>query len=117
MRFAMYKAVARVSNCSYKLCILLDKLRMTNRLEKKFSLVPKLAALRRSALYLSPFSFYLLPMSAEPPPYNPLYIKAWILLSLVLSVIFFGMFVFGQMLLHAGHAAWDLIRWLASPII
>jgi hypothetical protein len=56
-------------------------------------------------------------MSAEPPPYNPLYIQAWTLLALVVSVIFFGIFVFGQTLLHAGHWIWDLLRYLASPII
>jgi hypothetical protein len=56
-------------------------------------------------------------MSAEPKPYNQLYIKAWTLLSLVVSAIFFGMFLFGSTLLHAGHWIWDLIRWLASPII
>jgi hypothetical protein len=56
-------------------------------------------------------------MSAEPKPYNQLYIQAWTLLSLVVSVILFGAFVFGRPLLHAGHWIWDLIRYLASPII
>ena len=56
-------------------------------------------------------------MSAEPPPYNPLYIQAWTLLSVVVSLIFFGMFVFGQTLLNTGHWIWDLIRYLFSPII
>jgi hypothetical protein len=56
-------------------------------------------------------------MSAEPKPYNKLYIEAWTLLSLVVSAIFLGMFVFGQHLLNAGHWIWDLLRYLASPII
>ena len=56
-------------------------------------------------------------MSAEPPPYSQLYIRAWTLLSLVVSAIFFGTFLFGQTLLHAGHWIWDLVRYLASPII
>jgi len=56
-------------------------------------------------------------MSAEPPPYNQLVIHAWTLLSLIVSAIFFGMFLFGQPLLHAGHWIWALIRYLASPII
>ncbi len=56
-------------------------------------------------------------MSAEPPPYNQLYIRAWTLLSLVVTVVLFGMFLFGQTLLHAGHWMWDLLRYLASPVI
>lgn len=59
------------------------------------------------------FSF----MSAEHPPYNSCYIKAWTLLSIVLTVIVFGMLVLGDHFLLAGKSAWDLIRWLASPII
>jgi hypothetical protein len=27
------------------------------------------------------------------------------------------MFLFGQTLLHAGHWIWDLVRYIASPII
>jgi hypothetical protein len=56
-------------------------------------------------------------MSAEPKPYNQHYIQAWTLLSLVASLIFFGMFIFGGTLLRTGHWVWDLIRYLASPII
>jgi len=56
-------------------------------------------------------------MSAEPPPYNCLYIRAWTLLSLIVSVILFGMFILGSTLLHAGHWIWDLLRYLARPII
>jgi hypothetical protein len=56
-------------------------------------------------------------MSAESPSYNKLYIQAWTLLSLAVSAIFFGMFIFGQKLLHAGHWIWDLLRYLASPLI
>jgi hypothetical protein len=56
-------------------------------------------------------------MSAEPPPYNELYIKAWTLLSIIVGVILLGMFVFGDQLLDAGKSAWDLIRYFARPII
>jgi hypothetical protein len=56
-------------------------------------------------------------MSAEPPSYNQLYIRAWTLLSVIVAVIFFGMFIFGQQLLHTGHWIWDLLRYLARPII
>ena len=56
-------------------------------------------------------------MSAEPPAYNPLYIKAWSLLSIVVSVVLLGMFVLGDHLLGAGKITWDLIRWIFSPII
>jgi len=56
-------------------------------------------------------------MSAEPLPYSPLYIKAWTLLSAVVSFAFFIAFLFGPHFLHTGHWIWDLIRYLASPII
>jgi len=56
-------------------------------------------------------------MSAEPPPYNPLVIKAWAILSILVCLIFLGMFILGPHLLEAGRSAWDLLRWLASPII
>ncbi|HEV3270664.1 MAG TPA: hypothetical protein VGZ93_00615 [Candidatus Methylacidiphilales bacterium] len=57
-------------------------------------------------------------MSAEPKPsYNQLYIQAWTLLSLLVSATLFAMFLFGRPLLHAGHWIWDLVRYLASPII
>ena len=56
-------------------------------------------------------------MSAEPLPYDPLYIKAWTLLSVVVGLILLGMFFFGDPLLRAGHIVWSLLRWLNSPII
>jgi hypothetical protein len=56
-------------------------------------------------------------MSAEHSPCNSCYIKAWTLLSIVLSVIILGMLALGDHFLLAGKSAWDLIRWLASPII
>jgi hypothetical protein len=56
-------------------------------------------------------------MSDEPLPYNQLYIRAWTILSLIVSAILFAMFLFGPTLLHTGHWIWDLIRYLASPII
>ncbi len=56
-------------------------------------------------------------MSAESPSYNPLVVKAWSLLAAIVSTLILGMFIFGPHLLRAGRAAWDLIRWLATPII
>ena len=56
-------------------------------------------------------------MSEEHPPYNQLYITAWTLLSIVVSVIILGMLIFGAPLLETGRWIWDLIRYLASPII
>jgi hypothetical protein len=56
-------------------------------------------------------------MSAESKPYNSLTIKAWSTLSAIIGLIVFGMLVLGPQLLEAGRSVWDLIRWLASPII
>jgi hypothetical protein len=56
-------------------------------------------------------------MSSEPKPYSQLYINAWTALSIVVSAIIFGMFVFGPTLIETGRWIWDLIRYLASPII
>jgi len=56
-------------------------------------------------------------MSAQPPAYNPCYIKAWTLLSIVLALVILGMLIMGDHLLLAGKSVWDLIRWLASPLI
>ena len=56
-------------------------------------------------------------MSADNPPYNPIYITAWTILSIVLGVVLFGLFILGNHLLAAGHIVWDVIRYLASPFI
>ncbi len=59
-------------------------------------------------------------MSADhdnTPVYNPLAIKAWSILSGLVTLLIFGMFCFGPSLLKAGQAVWDLLRWLALPII
>lgn len=56
-------------------------------------------------------------MSAEAKPYNELIIKAWTLVSVVVTVLLTAMYVFGTQFLHAGHWIWDLLRWIASPII
>ena len=56
-------------------------------------------------------------MSAEPPAYSPVTIKAWTLLSLLVAAILLCMFVCGDQLLQAGKPAWDLLRWIASPLI
>ena len=56
-------------------------------------------------------------MSAESKSYNPLAIKAWSALSAIVALIIFAMLVLGPHLLHKGNQIWDLLRWLASPII
>lgn len=56
-------------------------------------------------------------MSDEPLPYSPRYIQAWTVLSIVVGLILLGMFLFGDHLLHAGHSAWSLLRWLCRGII
>ena len=56
-------------------------------------------------------------MSADAKPYNELAIKAWTILSVVVTALLTAMYVFGTQLLHAGHWIWDLLRYLASPII
>ena len=56
-------------------------------------------------------------MSEEPKPYNQLYINAWTILSAIVSFLLFAMYLFGTPILRAGHWIWDLIRYLASPII
>jgi hypothetical protein len=56
-------------------------------------------------------------MSAETSAYSPLYIKAWTVLSIVLGIVLFSMFVYGDTLLGAGNVVWSLIRWIFSPII
>ena len=56
-------------------------------------------------------------MSAEAKPYNQLYIQAWTILSVIVSLLLFAMYTFGTHLMNAGHWIWDLIRYLASPLI
>ena len=56
-------------------------------------------------------------MSAEAKPYNELAIKAWTILSIVVTVLLSAMYVFGTQFLHFSHWVWDLLRYLASPII
>ncbi len=56
-------------------------------------------------------------MSDETPAYNQTYITAWTILSIAVTAALFLTYVFGSMLLHAGHWVWDLLRYLATPII
>jgi hypothetical protein len=56
-------------------------------------------------------------MSAETPAYSPFYVRSWTALSLVLGVLLFCAFVFGDTFLGIGHVVWSLLRWLCSPII
>ncbi len=68
-------------------------------------------------LLTSNFFLHISAMSADAKPYNQLYIQAWTILSAFVTVLLFGMYAFGSHLLHAGHWIWDLLRYLASPII
>jgi len=56
-------------------------------------------------------------MSDEQVPYNPLYIKAWSILTAVVAVALFMGFVLCNHLLDAGGIVWAIIRWIFSPII
>ncbi len=58
-------------------------------------------------------------MSDEnPPAYSPRYIQLWSILSIAVALVFFGMFVFGPVLMFdIGKPIWSLLRWLASPFI
>ena len=56
-------------------------------------------------------------MSAEHPPYNQLYIKAWTALSIIIALVLLSMFLFGGHFLHWGNVIWSLLRWLSSPVI
>jgi hypothetical protein len=56
-------------------------------------------------------------MSHSPKAYNQLYINAWTVLSLLAAFVMWAMYVCGTQLLHFFGWVWDLIRYLASPII
>ena len=56
-------------------------------------------------------------MSHEEPSYNQMMINAWTALSVLICAGVFGCFVFGDCFLQTGHWIWDLLRYLASPII
>jgi hypothetical protein len=56
-------------------------------------------------------------MDAEAKPYNQLFINAWTVISALVALAVFICFVFGAEFLATGHWIWDLLRWLASPII
>ncbi len=54
-------------------------------------------------------------MSDEPIPYNPCYIKAWSILSIVVaSSLLLGFFLCNHFL-HYGDIVWSAIRWLFGP--
>jgi len=53
----------------------------------------------------------------DEPIYNQLYINAWTTLSIVVAGGILLMFVFNHPLTHFFHWVWDLIRYLARPII
>lgn len=56
-------------------------------------------------------------MSAEPKQYSQLYINAWTILSAAVTTTLFLAYTFGTSLLHFFNWIWDLLRYLASPII
>jgi hypothetical protein len=57
-------------------------------------------------------------MSHEPErAYDKNMVIAWTILSALVALGIFAMFVFNRPLTHLGHWIWDLIRYLAQPII
>ena len=56
-------------------------------------------------------------MSSEPRHYDPRYIHAWTVLSIILGLVLLSMFIFGDAYLYAGHVVWSLLRWLCRGII
>jgi hypothetical protein len=75
-------------------------------------------SLRLPSLFtFAPFPFTFPVMSEGKTAYNENYIKAWACLSIIVGLVLFSMFVCGDTFLQAGHIVWDLIRWLARPII
>jgi hypothetical protein len=53
----------------------------------------------------------------EAPVYNQTYINAWTILSVVAAGVLFLAFCFNQPITHFFNWVWDLIRYLARPII
>ena len=53
----------------------------------------------------------------ESKPYSQLYINAWTILCVIVTVGLFFMYVFGTHIMHQAGWLWDLIRYLARPII
>ena len=59
-------------------------------------------------------------MSSSAAPatsYDPVALKAWSALSIVLALAFLGAFTFWHPLLHTGRVVWDLLRELSRPIL
>ncbi len=54
---------------------------------------------------------------AHAKSYSQLIVNAWTALCALVTAIFFFMLACGPHLLAAGKAVWDLLRYLASPII
>jgi len=73
--------------------------------------------IRTFSFYPFTISLYLPPMSAKPKPYSQLYVNAWTILTVVFSATLFLAYTFGTHLLTFFHWVWDLLRYLASPII
>ena len=53
----------------------------------------------------------------DAPPYNQLYINAWTLLAAIVAGGIFLAFCFNHPITNFFHWIWDLIRYLARPII
>jgi hypothetical protein len=53
----------------------------------------------------------------DAPPYSQLYINAWTLLAASFAAALFLVFCFNQPITHFFHWVWDLVRWIARPII
>jgi hypothetical protein len=56
-------------------------------------------------------------MSEPALSYSPFYVKAWTILSILLGFFFLALFVFGDDFLHVGAITWNLLRYLARPLI
>jgi hypothetical protein len=57
-------------------------------------------------------------MKNDPAPkFVPFFGQAWTILSIVLGLVFLGMFIFGPTLMYVGKVTWSLLRWLFSSII
>jgi hypothetical protein len=52
-----------------------------------------------------------------PKAYSQLAINAWTIISASVTVLLAAIYTLGTPLMQAGHWIWDLLRWLASPII
>lgn len=53
----------------------------------------------------------------DEPAYSQLAINAWTILSVIVTVGLACMYIFGTHIMHQAQWVWDLLRYLARPII